>query len=93
MYHGAAQSFLDYKQGNWLFSYQLDDLEVHTATFPTEDRDFSLDWCLDSGASCHFCNDSTKIYVDEKMQYLRLHGEEGGKFSRQQASVIVRLQL
>ena len=66
MSHGAAQSLLDYKQGNWLFSYQLDDLEVHTATLPTEDRDFSLDWCLDSGASCHFCNDSTKFMSMKK---------------------------
>jgi hypothetical protein len=66
MSHGAAQSLLDYKQGNWLFSYQLDDLEVHTATLSTEDRDFSLDWCLDSGASCHFCNDSTKFMSMKK---------------------------
>jgi hypothetical protein len=69
MSHGAAQSLLDYKQGNWLFSYQLDDLEVHTATLPTEDRDFSLDWCLDSGASCHFCNDSTKFMSRKKCNF------------------------
>ena len=43
MSYGAAKSLLEYKQGNWLFSDQLDDLEVHTATLPTEDRDFSLD--------------------------------------------------
>jgi len=66
MSHGAAQSLLDYKQGNWLFSYQLDDLEVYTATLPTEDRDFSLDLCMDSGASCHFCNDSTKFMSMKK---------------------------
>ena len=60
------KSLLEYKQGNWLFSDQLDDLEVHTATLPTEDRDFSLDWCLDSGASCHFCNDSTKFMSMKK---------------------------
>ena len=39
---------------------------MHTATLPTEDRDFSLDWCLDSGASCHFCNDSTKFMSMKK---------------------------
>jgi hypothetical protein len=61
MSHGAAQSLLDYKQGNWLFSYQRDDLEAHVATLPTEDSDFSLVWCLDSGVSCHFCNYSTKL--------------------------------
>ena len=61
MSHGAAQSLLEYKNGNWLFSYEREDLEVHTVTHPTADRDFCLDWCLDSGASCHFCNDSTKF--------------------------------
>ena len=31
------------------------------ATTRSADRDISLDWCLDSGASCHFCNDSSKF--------------------------------
>ena len=66
MSHGAAQSLLDYKGGNWLFSHDKDDLEIHTVSLPTADRDFCLDWCLDSGASCHFCNDSTKFMSMKK---------------------------
>ncbi len=31
------------------------------ATTRSADRDISLDWCLDSGASCHPCNDSSKF--------------------------------
>ncbi len=31
------------------------------ATTRSADRDMSLDWCLDSGASCHFCNNSFKF--------------------------------
>ena len=63
---GAAQSLLQHKNGNWLFSYQRQDLEVHVATLPNADRDFSLDWCLDSGASAHFCNDSSKFISIKK---------------------------
>jgi hypothetical protein len=66
MSYGAEQSLLDYKEGNELFSYQWNDLEAHTVTLPTADRDFCLDWCLDSGASCHFCNDSTKFMSMKK---------------------------
>jgi hypothetical protein len=61
MSEGAAESLLKYKHGNWLFSYERHELEVHVATLPNADRDFSLDWCLDSGASTHFCNDSSKF--------------------------------
>ena len=42
------------------------DLEAHIATTPSADRDISLDWLLDSGASCHFCNDSTKFVSMKK---------------------------
>ena len=62
----TAESLLRYKNGNWLFSYQIRDLEVHVAALPNADRDFCLDWCLDSGASCHFCNDSTKFVSMKK---------------------------
>jgi len=62
----AAESLLQYKDGNWLFSYQIRDLEVHAATLPNADRDYSLDWCLDSGASRHFCNDSTRFVSMKK---------------------------
>ena len=62
----AAESLLQHKHGNWLFSYQQDDLEVHVATLPNADRDFSLDWCLDSGASRHVCNDSTRFVSMKK---------------------------
>ncbi len=61
MSHAAAQSLLDYKGGNWLFSYHRDDVLVHTVSLPTADRDFCPDWCLDPGAACHFCTDSTKF--------------------------------
>jgi hypothetical protein len=57
----AAESLLQYKNGSWLLPYQRDDLEAHVATTRSADRDISLDWCLDSGASCHFCNDSSKF--------------------------------
>ena len=42
------------------------DLEAHVATTSSADRDISLDWCLDSGASCHFCNDSSKFVSMKK---------------------------
>ena len=38
------------------------DLEGHMATLPIADHDFCLDWCFDSGASRHFCNDTTNLY-------------------------------
>ena len=63
---GAAESLLQYKQGNWLFDSERQELEVHVATLPTADRDFSMDWCLDSGASRHFCNDSTRFVSMKK---------------------------
>ena len=66
MSESAAESLLQYKDGNWLFSYQIRDLEVHVATLPNADRDYSLDWCLDSGASRHFCNDSTRFVSMKK---------------------------
>ena len=44
MSESAAESLLQYKDGNWLFSYQQKDLEVHAATLPNADRDYSLDW-------------------------------------------------
>jgi hypothetical protein len=58
----AAES-LQYKNGSWLLPYQQEDLEAHVATTRSQaaDHDISLDWCLDSGASCHFCNDSSKF--------------------------------
>ena len=62
----AAESLMQHKDGNWLFSYQQKDLEVHVATLPPADRDYSLDWCLDSGASRHFCNDSTRFVSMKK---------------------------
>ena len=43
MSENAAKSLLQYKNGNWLFSYQQKDLEVHVATLPNSDRDFSMD--------------------------------------------------
>ena len=57
----AAESLLQYKNGSWLLPCQREDLEAHVATTRSADRDISLDWCLDSGASCHFCNDSSKF--------------------------------
>ena len=66
MSENAAKSLLQYKNGNWHFSYQQKDLEVHVATLPNSDRDFSMDWCLDSGASRHFCNDSTRFVSMKK---------------------------
>ncbi len=77
MSYGAAQSLLEYKEGNWPFSYKKDDLEVHVATLPTEDRDFSLNWCLDSGASCHFCNESTKLMSMKKCNISVSTAEKG----------------
>jgi hypothetical protein len=57
----AAESLLQFKNGAWLLSYQRMDLEAHVATTSSADRAISRDWCLDSGASCHFCNDSSKF--------------------------------
>ena len=62
----AAESMLNYKNGSWLFSYQVSDLEAHVATLPSADHNVSLDWILDSGASCHFCNDSSKFITMKK---------------------------
>jgi hypothetical protein len=57
----AAEALLQYKNGSWLLPCQREELEAHVATTRSADRDISLDWCLDSGASCHFCNDSSKF--------------------------------
>ena len=62
----AAESLLQFKNGAWLLSYQRNDLEAHVAATPSADHDVSLDWCLDSGASCHFCNDSSKFVSMKK---------------------------
>ena len=59
-YH-AAESMLAYKGGNWLFSFEISELEAHAVTLPSADRDMEMDWILNSGASCHFCNDSSKF--------------------------------
>ena len=62
----AAESLLEYKGGSWLLPDQRVVLEAHVATTSSADRDISLDWCLDSGASCHFCNDSSKFVSMKK---------------------------
>ena len=59
--HSAAEAVLNYKGGNWLFADQRSDLEAHVATTSGEERVWSLEWILDSGASCHFCNDASKF--------------------------------
>ena len=61
MSYQAAESMLAHKNGNWLFSFEFSALEAHAVTLPSADRDIELDWILDSGASCHFCNDSSKF--------------------------------
>jgi hypothetical protein len=43
-----AESLLKYMHGNWLFSYERHELEVHVATLSKADCDFCLDWYLDS---------------------------------------------
>ena len=54
------------KNGSWLFSYEISELEALAVTLPSADRDIELDWILDSGASCHFCNDSLKFISMKK---------------------------
>ncbi len=56
----ADESLLQYKK-RVLLPCQREALEAHVATTRSADRDISLDWCLDSGASCHFCNDPSKF--------------------------------
>ena len=41
-YH-AAESMLAYKGGNWLFSFEISELEAHAVTLPSADRDMELD--------------------------------------------------
>ena len=62
----AAESLLQYKNGSWLLAHQRDDLEAHVVTTRSADRDITLDWCFNSGASCHFCNDSSKFVSMKK---------------------------
>ncbi len=38
MPESAAESAIQYKDGNWLFSYQQKDLEVHVLTLLNADR-------------------------------------------------------
>jgi len=61
MSYQAGESMLAYKSGNWLFSSQFSALEAHAVTLPSADLDIDLDWVLYSGASCHFCNDSSRF--------------------------------
>ena len=64
-YH-AAESMLAYKGGNWLFSFEISELEARAVTLPSADCKMELDWILDSGASYHFCNDSSKFISMKK---------------------------
>ena len=41
MSQNAAESFLQYKHGNWLLFYQRKGLEVHVATWPVADSNFA----------------------------------------------------
>ena len=66
MSYQAAESMLEYKNGSWLFSYEISELKALAVTLPSADRDIELDWILDSGASCHFCNDSSKFISMKK---------------------------
>ena len=65
MSYQAVESMLEYKNGYWLFSLEISELEVH-AVICSADRDIELDWILYSGASCHFCNDSSKFISMKK---------------------------
>ena len=45
----AAEAMLNFEEGNWLFADQRLDLEVIVATTRGEEREWSLEWILDSG--------------------------------------------
>ena len=54
-----------------LFYFEISEIEVHAVMLPSADRDVVLKWILNSGASCHFCNNSSKFISMKKCNTVR----------------------